>query len=73
MTRAEVIDRLCNMMDQAWKEIDPFAHQPCDCVCEDKGVRFQNTGEALDFLQLALTEAIDQRRAGQVSPVQGAE
>lgn len=63
MKKDEVINRLCNMMNQAWEEIDPFAHEPCDCVCEDKGVRYQNAGKALDFMQVALVEAINRRRA----------
>lgn len=57
--RQEVLNRLCNMMDQAWKAIDPDANEPCDCACTDRGLTYQNSGAALDFMQAALAAAIN--------------
>lgn len=57
--KQEVIEQLCKMMGRAWDCIDPNGHNPCDCVCKDTGLtNYQNAGEALTFMEEAISEAI---------------
>lgn len=58
MTREEVLTKLCGMMGKVWDAIDPFAHNPCDCICRNKLNHYQNSGEALEFMQKAIDKAI---------------
>ena len=57
--RLEVIEQLCKMMGRVYSTIDPYAHEPCDCVCQDKGLNsYQNAGHALTFMEEAVSAAI---------------
>jgi hypothetical protein len=63
--RQEVIEQLCKMMGRVWQTIDPDAHNACDCVCKDTGRDYRNSGEALEFMERVISEAIaahEQRR-----------
>ncbi len=61
MTKQEVVEQLCKLMWRAYATIDPGAREPCDCVCRDTGMAYQNAGHALTFLEEAVSEAIAKR------------
>lgn len=58
-TKDSVIKQLCKMMARVANTIDPYAHEPCDCVCRDRSSReYRNSGKALTFMEQALSDAI---------------
>ena len=71
--KQQVIEQLCKMMGRVWAVIDPDAHEPCDCVCDQKLTSYQNAGHALTFMEYAISEAIARRGRASASPLTSAE
>lgn len=53
----EVIKQLCKMMSRAHSAVDANGHNACDCICKTS-TEYRNTGEALTFMEQAISTAI---------------
>lgn len=65
MIPQEINERLCKLMYDVWRRIDPNATTANDCYCNRGGLwksphygpdDFRNDGKALEFVELAVAE-----------------
>ena len=65
LTREEVMARLCKLVDEAYKLVDPSCLEPSDCFCGENVIasrHYQNSGHALMFVENAVRSAIEDAR-----------
>ena len=63
-TKEAVIERMCNLLSEAWNVHDPEAHNANDCVCQhgsaiaQKPAHFRSSGQALTWVETLVRAAL---------------